>query len=338
MRGIVPVLFVLLLFAQVATCQTSSASPPQSRPNEQPPELAEASRLAQSVVSLYDAGKYDEALPIARRVVQIRERVLPKDDDKIVAAVINLAEVQFLRGQYSEAQGLFERALHSHERTAGVNSAKLGDVLDRLALVYYRLGRAADTERVYRRSLAIREQAFGAEHPDVSRSIRNLAEFYQFQGDYKKGEPLYQRLIEIRKKQGSSESTADALERYACLLRKTKRSQEAEDMEARALEITNNRGITEELISAGVVNGRALSLNQPAYPYEALAERVSGKVTVRVLINESGTVIRACAIEGPRLLMKASESAAYQSKFSPTIVGGKPVKVNGIIIYNFVGR
>jgi hypothetical protein len=57
-----------------------------------------------------------------------------------------------------------------------------------------------------------------------------------------------------------------------------------------------------------------------------------------VLIDESGTVIRACAVEGPRLLMKASESAAYQSKFTPTTLEGKQVKVNGLIIYNFVGH
>jgi tetratricopeptide (TPR) repeat protein len=338
MRAIVRALLILLLFAEVATCQTSSASPQQSRPNEPSPELAEASRLAQSVVSLYNAGKYDEALPIAKRAVQIREGLLPKDDDKLVSAVINLGEVQLARHRYTEAQGLFERALHSYERTSGADSPKLGDVLDSLAFIYYQLGRPADTEQAYGRSLAIRERAFPAEHPDVGRSIRNLAEFYQFQGDYKKGEPLYQRLIKIKAKESSSESTADALERYACLLRKTKRLHEAEEMETRALEITNDGGITGELISAGVVNGRALSLFQPPYPYEALAQRASGKVTVRVLINESGTVIRACAIDGPRLLMKASESAAYQSKFSPTMVGGKPVKVSATVVYNFVAR
>ena len=336
MRAIVPSLFILSLFAPVATCQTSSASPQQARPDEQSAELVEASRLAQSVVSLYGAGKYDEALPIAKRVVQIREKVLSKDDDKVVSAVINLAEVHISSGQNTEAQGLFERALHSYERTSGVDSVRLSGVLDRLAVLYYWSGRPTDTERVFKRSLAIREKALGEDHLDVARSVRNLAEFYQFQGAYNNAEPLYQRLVELRKKQGSAESTAEALERYACLLRKTKRSQEAEDMESRALEITNNRGITEELLSAGVVNGRALNLYQPAYPPEASAERASGKVTVRVLINESGTVIRACAIEGPKVLMKASESAAYQSKFSATRVGGKPVKVNGIIIYNFV--
>lgn len=338
MRTIVPALFVLLLFAQVATSQASSANPQQPKPDEQSPELAEASRLARSVVSLANAGKYDEALPIAKRVVQIRERILGKDDDWVVSSVINLAELQILRGQYVEALGLFERALHSYERSAGVDNVKLGDVLDRLAVVYHSQGRTADTERVFRRALAIREKALAPEHPDIAFSIKNLAEFYQFQGDYKKAEPLYQRLLEIRKGQGAPASTADTLERYACLLRKTKRLPESEDMESCARELTRPQGLREEIASAGVVNGTALKLYQPPYPEEARAQRAAGQVTVRVLINESGTVIRACAIEGPQVFMKASESAAYQSKFSPTTVNGKPVKVNGIIIYRFVGR
>jgi tetratricopeptide (TPR) repeat protein len=205
-------------------------------------------------------------------------------------------------------------------------------------VLYYRLGRTADTESFYRRSLSIREKAPKEEQADVGRSIRNLAEFYQFQGDYKKAEPLYQRLVELRKEQGSADPIAEALERYACLLYKTKRSEEAKEMENRALEVSNYRGITSELISGGVVNGRAVILFQPPYPAEARSGRVSGKVTVRVLINESGAVIRACAIDGPQVLMRASESAAYRSKFSATVVGGKPVKVNGVIIYNFVGQ
>jgi len=59
-------------------------------------------------------------------------------------------------------------------------------------------------------------------------------------------------------------------------------------------------------------------------------------VTVRVLIDESGSVIRACAVEGQICLLKASESAAYRSKFSPTLLEGKPVKVNGVIMYKFI--
>lgn len=103
MRTLARALFIILLFAQAASSQTSSPSPQPSRTAEHEAELAEASRLARSAVSLSDAGKLDEAFPIAKRVVQIRERILGKDDDWVASAVINLAELQIRRGQSESA-------------------------------------------------------------------------------------------------------------------------------------------------------------------------------------------------------------------------------------------
>jgi hypothetical protein len=57
-----------------------------------------------------------------------------------------------------------------------------------------------------------------------------------------------------------------------------------------------------------------------------------------VLIDERGVVISAKAIEGPDSLREAAVSAALQSRFTPTRLMGQPVKVNGVIIYNFVAQ
>ncbi|CAN5627810.1 hypothetical protein BH20ACI4_BH20ACI4_31430 [soil metagenome] len=92
----------------------------------------------------------------------------------------------------------------------------------------------------------------------------------------------------------------------------------------------------EKIISGGVVNGKALSLPKPAYPIEARNERASGAVNVQVVIDESGNVISAKAVSGHELLREASEQAALGAKFSPTILEGVPVKVSGVIVYNFV--
>ena len=51
--------------------------------------------------------------------------------------------------------------------------------------------------------------------------------------------------------------------------------------------------------------------------------------------GETGKVIFACAITGAKELQRTSEIAAYQSKFRPTTLEGKPAKVSGVIIYNF---
>ena len=89
-------------------------------------------------------------------------------------------------------------------------------------------------------------------------------------------------------------------------------------------------------ISGGVLNGKAVSLPKPRYPAAARAVRASGAVQVQVLIDEDGNVFLAQAAGGHPLLQGASVVAACNSKFTPTLLVGEPVKVSGIITYNFV--
>ena len=89
-------------------------------------------------------------------------------------------------------------------------------------------------------------------------------------------------------------------------------------------------------ISGGVLNGKAISKPQPAYPAIAKAAKASGTVTVQVLVDESGNVVSASAVSGHPLLKASAVAAARQAKFSPTKLSGQPVKVTGVITYNFV--
>lgn len=90
-------------------------------------------------------------------------------------------------------------------------------------------------------------------------------------------------------------------------------------------------------ISGGVLNGKAASLPKPPYPPAARAVQASGAVTVQVLIDEFGNVVSATAVSGHPLLRAAAVSAAREAKFLPTTLQGRPVKVSGVITYNFVG-
>jgi protein TonB len=91
-------------------------------------------------------------------------------------------------------------------------------------------------------------------------------------------------------------------------------------------------------ISGGVLNGKAVHLVTPPYPAIARSAHASGAVQVQVLIDENGNVISAHAVSGHPLLQAAAVSAARASKFTPTKLSGQPVKVNGVIIYNFVAQ
>lgn len=88
-------------------------------------------------------------------------------------------------------------------------------------------------------------------------------------------------------------------------------------------------------ISIGVVNGRAISLPKPPYPPTALSVGVEGEVTVQVTIDEKGRVVSAKAAKGHPLLRTAAERAAMDARFTPTLLSEVPVKVTGVIIYNF---
>ena len=90
------------------------------------------------------------------------------------------------------------------------------------------------------------------------------------------------------------------------------------------------------VVSGGVLNGKAISKPQPAYPAIAKAARAQGTVTVQILVDESGRVVSASAVNGHPLLQQAAVAAARQARFSPTLLSGQPVKVSGVITYNFV--
>jgi len=89
-------------------------------------------------------------------------------------------------------------------------------------------------------------------------------------------------------------------------------------------------------IAGGVLNGKAMSLPKPVYPEAARAVKASGIVGVKVLIDETGNVVSAEAVSGHPLLRAASVEAAKEAKFSPTTLSGQPVRVTGVINYNFV--
>ena len=91
-------------------------------------------------------------------------------------------------------------------------------------------------------------------------------------------------------------------------------------------------------ISGGVLNGKAISLPKPAYPAVGTAVKASGTVVVQVTVDEKGDVISAHAVSGHPLLQATCVSAARAAKFPPTKLSGQPVKVNGVINYNFTAE
>jgi TonB family protein len=121
---------------------------------------------------------------------------------------------------------------------------------------------------------------------------------------------------------------------------KTEPTAEAANTEAKPAEASDvqsaQSGQKRAPISGGVLNGKALYLPKPDYPPEAQSAKASGTVVVQVTIDEQGGVLVAQAVSGHPLLQAAAVAAARQARFSPTTLMGEPVKVTGVITYNFV--
>jgi len=87
--------------------------------------------------------------------------------------------------------------------------------------------------------------------------------------------------------------------------------------------------------SEGVLKGNAIKLVTPRYPPLARQARLQGKVEIDIIIDEEGKVIRAFARCGHPLFVAVALQAARDSIFKPTTLAGVPVKVQGVLTYNF---
>jgi TonB family protein len=312
--------------------------------------LTEAARLTAEVVRLYGLQKYDEALPLARRAVELRERALGGEHMLVANALNNLGAIFMQKDQDDEATRTLERALAIIEKLGAGEATLAADINNRLGLLRLE---AKDYKRAagfFERTLAINQKAHGENAPPLVPALLNLTDTNFLLGDREKAHATLRHAAEILAVQFPKKdlSTAKKLQSYICLLK-----MEGEDdllgkveYAVGRLEDPEGKGVLfkpptkEELkrVGGGVLNGRAIKKPAPEYPTAAKSGRVSGTVVVRILVDETGKVIKSEAICGHSLLRKAAADAAAAALFTQTLLEGKPVKVSGIITYNFVLR
>ncbi|HEY0173007.1 MAG TPA: TonB family protein, partial [Pyrinomonadaceae bacterium] len=88
-------------------------------------------------------------------------------------------------------------------------------------------------------------------------------------------------------------------------------------------------------VSVGSLLGKARQRVTPSYPQIARAARVTGNVTVYLVVNEKGEVESVQRALGPPQLQQAAVDAARRFKFNPTEVDGRAVRVSGYLSFNF---
>ena len=87
--------------------------------------------------------------------------------------------------------------------------------------------------------------------------------------------------------------------------------------------------------STGNMASNLMYSPDPEYPAEAIAGRVTGEVTVRVIVGPSGNVIDARVVSGPPLLREAALDAVGRWRYRPYEQEGKPVAMATTAIFDF---
>jgi TonB family protein len=304
-------------------------------------DLAEATELTRTVVTLYGARKYDEAMPKAVRALELRGKYLGPEDPQLASAVFNLAELYVAKAKYKEAAPLYDRLLTMYEKSAGPEDPKTASALERVGFLAFKNGDKKLAEASLTRALEIYEKSKTPNAKKAAALSLELAELYRINEDKTQAEKMYLHAIELSDKAEESvdPEAVTPVERYICFLNETLPGDEAKAREMAFYESRMDVSKVEKpgasIVKGGVINGKAISKPVPTYPRDAIKANVGGVVTVRILVDETGRVAKAKAICGPEPLRAESEKAALKAKFTPTTLSGMPVKVSGVITYKF---
>ena len=122
-----------------------------------PPVFAEGAGiewdiLNQEVMELHRAGKYDRAVVVAQKALEVAENSVGADHPDVALSLNNLAVLYLHQGQYASAEPLCKRALAIHEKALGPDHPSVATSLGNLAGLYRATERTEEAKKLERRA------------------------------------------------------------------------------------------------------------------------------------------------------------------------------------------
>jgi TonB family protein len=320
----------------IAMCVCMSALPISAQTTDNAAGSDEAGKLNAQAVALYKEGKYVEGVKLQKQALALWEKEGGKESKLIVTGSTNLGEMYMALKRYDDAARAYQLALKIEEKALGPEHPDLVVLMIKLGWMHYGNAHAGEAEALFKRAMAIREKQ-GADDVGVAEPLLSLAAFYQKIKRPAAAVPIYQRVIAVQEKHFGHEGKplVETLEQCACALEEDKKMTEANEMMRRAALIEGKTSQGFIVSGEGVLTGGAIHKEQPSYPPEAKYKRLSGAIRVKIEIDETGSVTDAIIICGGGMLADVSRDAAFKWRFKPTLLNGQPVKVRGILTFNF---
>jgi CHAT domain-containing protein len=155
-----------------------------TRPATEKDRIAfEACKLITQASRLNDAGKYDEAIPLAQQALEASEKALGPEDAYVGELAERLGLMQRTKGNYANAERTLERAISISEKALGKESAQTALAENALGLVYRSTQDDVKAERFLQLGLETMEKSLGGDHPYVALCLMNIAGLQLQRGD-----------------------------------------------------------------------------------------------------------------------------------------------------------
>jgi CHAT domain-containing protein/tetratricopeptide (TPR) repeat protein len=160
------------------------------------------SLLSQLGTTYQQMGQYREAIPVAQRLVKLRQERLGDEHPLTILAEGNLGALYGLVENFEQARPLLTTAVTFWRRHNPPAPNQLSQALNDLGVVERATGSFPQARALFEESLRIRTAVLRSDDLRLAYSINNLASVYLAEGEYAKAISLFDRAIEIYRHRG----------------------------------------------------------------------------------------------------------------------------------------
>jgi len=281
--------FLQLAFIASLCIAIPSSEAAQARRGSAQRQPTQLDFLDANIRELIVAGKYPDAIAVARKTLTDREK--EPVPDRLGGSLYQLGEVLRLNGKYAEAKDAYERALKIYEPLRVSLPGMVVFIRARLAGIFMQIGDNRAAKPILDSALALAEEKLHPTDFRFATVLTTLGRYYENIGDYSSAKEFFDRSLKIQQaiRQSNSNPIANNLQQLANLYRKTGDYAAARPLLERALAIRErNRGpshpdVAETLSNLALVleNTRDYSGARKSYERALAIVRTSGQAETR---------------------------------------------------------
>jgi tetratricopeptide (TPR) repeat protein len=112
--------------------------------------------LNQEVMELHRTGRYDRAVVVAKKALEVARKNVGPDHPDVATSLNNLALLYHTQGHYAQAEPLYKRALAIWEKALGPDHPNVATSLENLAVLHRARKRDAQALELEKRAERIR--------------------------------------------------------------------------------------------------------------------------------------------------------------------------------------